>query len=165
MIAQMKTVFLAVQLPFSAEMLPFVVLLVRTIPDPFLSLFVRALMMTLNGKVPLFSSASVNNCSFSDYGYMRSDGFTGPCVRDSSFPLSPPPCLNGSVTESRGYRKVSGDVCVRGVETFFVPVTRPCCANDSKVPFSLLEWFAHLCVSCRPMSVSMCPWKIYLSII
>ena len=64
---------------------------------------------------------------------MRSEGFTGPCIRDSSITL-PATCV-GNVSlymESQGYRKVAGDVCVGGLEASFSPQSRPCCGNNGK---------------------------------
>lgn len=60
---------------------------------------------------------------------MRSDGFTGPCVRDSSISLPPTTCSDGQVSylETQGYRKVAGDVCHGGVETALGPLVHPCC--------------------------------------
>ena len=98
---------------------------------PSASPSVLASMMTLNGIVLACSCYSwmVHFLECSDYGYMRSDGFTGPCIRDNSIDISPTSCTNESLTysESQGYRKVAGDVCAGGVEFALGPVTRPCC--------------------------------------
>lgn len=74
-------------------------------------------------------SLSYTHTTCSDYGFMRSDGFTGPCVRDPDIPYTDP-CADGTKTtylKSRGYRKVAGDVCVNGVEDEFGYYTFTCC--------------------------------------
>lgn len=60
---------------------------------------------------------------------MRADGFTGPCVRDSSIALPPTNCSQGQLSyfESQGYRKVAGDVCQDGVEVTLGHVMHSCC--------------------------------------
>ena len=75
-----------------------------------------------------FSSSS------SDYGFMPADGFNGPCVRDEAVPLVDP-CADGqvkTVMKSRGYRKVAGDVCIKGVSGLdFEPYNFTCCSDNS----------------------------------
>lgn len=65
---------------------------------------------------------------------MRSDGFTGTCVRDNSVSVPPVSCADGQLSyiQTRGYRKVAGDVCVSGVDSTFEPVMQPCCSAASK---------------------------------
>ena len=73
--------------------------------------------------------------SFSDYGYKPADGFDGPCVRDEAVLLDDP-CADGqvkTVMKSRGYRKVAGDVCVKGVAGLdFEPYEFTCCGADAR---------------------------------
>ncbi len=68
-------------------------------------------------------------CLSSDYGYMHSDGFTGPCVVDDSSSIANP-CdgVTGTLVYSRsqGYRKIAGDVCVGGEESKFGTVYDSC---------------------------------------
>ena len=90
------------------------------------------MMKILSGKVWASASVSLTSlCLYSDYGYMRSDGFTGPCVRDDTIPLSHDTCSPRQVSyqETQGYRKVAGDVCVNGVESTLGPISRPCCSG------------------------------------
>lgn len=60
---------------------------------------------------------------------MRSGGFSGSCVRDSSISLPNVSCADGqtSYIQTRGYRKVASDVCVGGLENTLGPVELPCC--------------------------------------
>lgn len=93
--------------------------------------------MTLSGK---YVDSHHQNCSnsicnsFSDYGYMRSDSFTGPCVRDNSVSLPPTNCSEGQASyyQTQGYRKVAGDVCENGVQDNLSPVLHPCCSGGGK---------------------------------
>ena len=68
---------------------------------------------------------------YSDYGYMHSNGFTGSCVRDVAVTLTDPCSNNQTVSykKSRGYRKVSGDICEGGVESTLGPVDTLCNPN------------------------------------
>lgn len=73
----------------------------------------------------------------SDYGFKHAGEFTGLCVRDSSVQLPPSACdSDGDGTliysETRGYRKVAGDVCFAGVTVELGPVTRSCCVEQSE---------------------------------
>ena len=76
---------------------------------------------------------------------MRSEGFTGPCIRDSSISL-PATCVgNVSIySESQGYRKVAGDVCVGGLEASFSPLSRPCCGDHGKWVFCIFRNYPFL---------------------
>ena len=73
---------------------------------------------------------------YSDYGYMRADGFSGPCVRDPAVNLASP-CLKDNTTsymKSSGYRKIPGDVCTDGVSGEFNPQLVPCCESPTNTP-------------------------------
>ena len=90
--------------------------------------------------LPLSLSVSASlSLSFSDYGYKPADGFDGPCVRDEAVLLDDP-CADGQVKrvmKSRGYRKVAGDVCVKGVAGLdFEPYNFTCCSGDGNNPSS-----------------------------
>lgn len=73
----------------------------------------------------------------SDYGYMHSDGFTGPCIRDVSIALQDP-CVQSQTIykKSQGYRKISGDVCRGGQEQNFAAVDAVCCTTTQ----SKMDW-------------------------
>ena len=81
-----------------------------------------------------FLSPSLSSSS-SDYGFKPADGFNGPCVRDEAVPLDDP-CADGqvkTVMKSRGYRKVAGDVCIKGVAGLdFEPYEFTCCRADAQ---------------------------------
>ena len=60
---------------------------------------------------------------------MPVDGLDGPCVRDESVPLDDP-CADGQVKtimKSRGYRKISGDICTKDDMIDFDPYEFTCC--------------------------------------
>ena len=70
---------------------------------------------------------------FSDYGFMHSDGFIGPCIRDPAVPYNDP-CLTSNIlsyNKSTGYRKIPGDVCVGGVEDTLAPQLFLCCESPT----------------------------------
>ena len=71
--------------------------------------------------------------TYSDYGFKPADGLNGHCIRDEAVPLDDP-CADGqvkTVMKSRGYRKVAGDVCIkgRGPDVEYYEFT--CCVNAS----------------------------------
>ncbi len=68
--------------------------------------------------------------SCSDYGYMRSSGTSGLCIRDNSVALPHAVCSadQQGYFQSQGYRKIAGDMCVGGEEAALGPVVKSCCA-------------------------------------
>ena len=81
--------------------------------------------------VPAVLTIHLSCCS--DYGYLHSNGLTGPCVVDESIDLQDS-CAEGKISyrQSQGYRKVSGDVCVGGDESKYAAVDTLCCNDNSK---------------------------------
>ncbi len=106
--------------------------LARNILELLPSQTVFVMKMILNGGFPGGLMPCDDHVYFlSDYGYARSDSFTGVCVRDSTVPLPSGECLAGQTTHlvSQGYRKIAGDVCSGGVEGNLGPVSQSCCAT------------------------------------
>ena len=83
----------------------------------------------------------------SDYGFKPADGLNGPCVRDEAVSLDDP-CSDGqvkTVMKSRGYRKVAGDVCIKGSGLDFEPYEFTCCTkDDSKMKIIIIGLSAAL---------------------
>ena len=73
--------------------------------------------------------------TYSDYGFKPANGLNGPCVRDEAVPLDDP-CADGqvkTVMKSRGYRKVTGDLCTKGSGSpDFDPYEFTCCSTDAQ---------------------------------
>ena len=87
--------------------------------------------------------------SYSDYGYEHSDEFSSVCVLDPDVSLPPSSCPEGAVsyTETRGYRKVAGDVCTGGESVNLLPVTRSCCVNNGQCLLTVCLFVCEWCFS------------------
>ena len=82
--------------------------------------------------LPLINTMCVISCS--DYGYMRSSGTSGLCIRDGSVVLPHAVCSaeQQAYSQTQGYRKIAGDLCVGGEEVTLGAVLRPCCAVNGE---------------------------------
>ena len=98
---------------------------------PYFLFFLCALKVFL--ATSLLHSSPPSPHTHSDYGFKPADGFNGPCVRDEAVPVDDP-CADGqvkTVMKSRGYRKVAGDVCIKGSRPDFEYYEFTCCINDN----------------------------------
>ena len=68
-------------------------------------------------------------------------------MRDEAVPLDDP-CADGqvkTVMKSRGYRKVAGDVCIKGAaDVDFEPYEFTCCVTDGKINSMVIGFGAAL---------------------